>query len=52
MGTLQRSSPLSLTTRVRNCYLLLNEEMCTCDLARVLGVSESAASQHLQSSAR
>lgn len=35
-------------TRARIVHLLLNEEMCTCDLARVLGVSESAASQHLR----
>ena len=35
-------------TRARIVHLLLNEEMCTCDLAGVLGVSESAASQHLR----
>jgi DNA-binding transcriptional ArsR family regulator len=35
-------------TRARIVHLLLNEEMCTCDLARVLGVSEPAVSQHLR----
>ncbi len=39
---------LSDPTRTRIVHLLLHEEMCTCDLATVLGVSESAVSQHLR----
>ena len=32
----------------RIVHLLLHEEMCSCDLAMVVGVSESAVSQHLR----
>jgi ArsR family transcriptional regulator, lead/cadmium/zinc/bismuth-responsive transcriptional repressor len=39
---------LSDPTRARIVHLLLHEEMCTCDLAMVVGVSESAVSQHLR----
>jgi DNA-binding transcriptional ArsR family regulator len=39
---------LSDPTRARIVHLVLQEEMCTCDLAVVLGVSESAVSQHLR----
>jgi ArsR family transcriptional regulator len=35
-------------TRARIVHLLLQQEMCTCDLALVLGVSDSAVSQHLR----
>jgi DNA-binding transcriptional ArsR family regulator len=35
-------------TRARIVHVLLNQEMCTCDLAAVVGVSESAVSQHLR----
>ena len=35
-------------TRVRLVHVLLRQELCTCDLAATLGVSESATSQHLR----
>jgi DNA-binding transcriptional ArsR family regulator len=35
-------------TRVKLIYSLLNQELCTCDLAAVLDISESAVSQHLR----
>jgi DNA-binding transcriptional ArsR family regulator len=36
------------TTRVKLVHVLLRQELCTCDLAATLGVSESATSQHLR----
>lgn len=39
---------LSDPTRTRIVHVLLREEMCTCDIAAVVGVSESAVSQHLR----
>jgi ArsR family transcriptional regulator, lead/cadmium/zinc/bismuth-responsive transcriptional repressor len=41
-------SALADTTRVRLVHVLLRLELCTCDLAATLGVSESATSQHLR----
>jgi DNA-binding transcriptional ArsR family regulator len=35
-------------TRVRIVHTLLRQELCTCDIAAVLGASESAVSQHLR----
>jgi DNA-binding transcriptional ArsR family regulator len=35
-------------TRARIVHILLRQEMCTCDIAAVVGVSESAVSQHLR----
>jgi ArsR family transcriptional regulator, lead/cadmium/zinc/bismuth-responsive transcriptional repressor len=35
-------------TRVKLVHVLLRQELCTCDLAATLGVSESATSQHLR----
>lgn len=35
-------------TRARIVHVLLSQEMCTSDLAAVVGVSESAVSQHLR----
>ncbi|MBO0838532.1 MAG: helix-turn-helix transcriptional regulator [Actinobacteria bacterium] len=35
-------------TRARLVQVLLSQEMCTSDLAAVVGVSESAVSQHLR----
>ena len=35
-------------TRVRIVHALARQELCTCDLAAVVGVSESAVSQHLR----
>ncbi|HZU19312.1 MAG TPA: metalloregulator ArsR/SmtB family transcription factor [Candidatus Dormibacteraeota bacterium] len=35
-------------TRARIVHVLLSQEMCTCDLAAVVGVSEPSVSQHLR----
>lgn len=35
-------------TRARLIHTLLRQELCTCDLAAVLGKSESGVSQHLR----
>ena len=35
-------------TRVKIVYSLLNQELCTCDLAAIADISESAVSQHLR----
>jgi len=35
-------------TRARLVHTLARQELCTCDLAAVVGVSESAVSQHLR----
>lgn len=39
---------LADSTRVNIVYSLLHQELCTCDLATIVGVSESAISQHLR----
>jgi len=39
---------LADATRAKIVYSLLRQELCTCDLAAVLRVSESAVSQHLR----
>jgi DNA-binding transcriptional ArsR family regulator len=39
---------LADATRVKLVHVLLRRELCTCDLAATLGVSESATSQHLR----
>jgi ArsR family transcriptional regulator len=35
-------------TRARIVHILLRQEMCTCDISALVGVSESAVSQHLR----
>src|SRR5579875_2398544 len=35
-------------TRAKIVHTLLRQELCTCDLAAVVGVSESGVSQHLR----
>src|SRR4051812_18217627 len=35
-------------SRAKIVYSLLDQELCTCDLAAIVGISESAVSQHLQ----
>jgi DNA-binding transcriptional ArsR family regulator len=35
-------------TRAKIVHMLLGQEMCTCDLAAVLGISEPGVSQHLR----
>lgn len=39
---------LADTSRVKIVYALLQQELCVCDLAAVVGISESATSQHLR----
>lgn len=39
---------LADSTRVKIVYSLLHQELCTCDLASIAGVSESVISQHLR----
>ena len=36
------------TTRIKILYVLLEKEMCTCDLAEVLGMTQSAVSHQLK----
>lgn len=38
---------LSDPTRAKIVYSILQQELCTCDLAAITGISESAVSQHL-----
>jgi ArsR family transcriptional regulator len=39
---------LADATRAKIVHLLLHQELCTCDIAAVLGVSHSCVSQHLR----
>jgi len=39
---------LADSTRAKILYSLLRQDLCTCDLATILGASESAVSQHLR----
>jgi DNA-binding transcriptional ArsR family regulator len=39
---------LADTTRAKIVHLLLQQELCTCDLAALVGISESGVSQHLR----
>lgn len=39
---------LADSTRAKIVYSLLRQELCTCDLAAIIGSSESAVSQHLR----
>lgn len=39
---------LADTSRVKIVYALLQQELCVCDVAAVVGISESATSQHLR----
>ena len=41
-------SALADANRVKICYSLVDSEMCVSDLAFAVGISESAASQHLR----
>lgn len=35
-------------TRAKIVHILLHQELCTCDIAAVVGVTDSAVSQHLR----
>ncbi len=39
---------LADATRAKIVYSLLHQDLCTCDLAAIVGVSEPAVSQHLR----
>ncbi len=39
---------LADATRAKIVHVLLHQELCTCDIAAVVGVSESGVSQHLR----
>ncbi|MBF6612132.1 MAG: helix-turn-helix transcriptional regulator [Chloroflexi bacterium] len=39
---------LADTSRAKVVYSLLWQELCTCDLAAIVGISESSVSQHLR----
>jgi len=39
---------LADSTRVKIVHALLHQELCSCDLASVVGISKSGASQHLR----
>lgn len=39
---------LADTTRAKIVHTLLRQELCTCDIAAVAGITESGASQHLR----
>ena len=39
---------LSDPTRAKMVYYLLDQDLCTCDLAELVGISQSAVSQHIR----
>ncbi|MCL5958159.1 MAG: metalloregulator ArsR/SmtB family transcription factor [Chloroflexi bacterium] len=39
---------LADSSRAKIVYSLLHQELCTCDMAAIVGLSESAVSQHLR----
>lgn len=41
-------SALADSNRAKIVYSLLHQELCVCDIAAVLGISDSAVSQHLR----
>ena len=47
-GVADLFSALADPTRAKIIHALLRQELCTCDLAAVAGVSESGVSQHLR----
>ena len=47
-GLAETFSALADPNRAKIIYSLMGGEMCVCDMAAVLGVSESAVSQHLR----
>lgn len=44
----QTFATLADPTRARIIHLLVQAEMCTCDLAAVVGITDAAVSQHLR----
>lgn len=47
-GVAQLFGALADPTRAKIIHSLLRQELCTCDLAAVVGVTESGISQHLR----
>ena len=48
IGLAELFGALADSTRAKIVHLLLHEELCTCDIAAVLGISDSGVSQHLR----
>lgn len=47
-GVADLFAALADPTRARLVHALVSDELCTCDLALLLGITESAVSQHLR----
>jgi ArsR family transcriptional regulator, lead/cadmium/zinc/bismuth-responsive transcriptional repressor len=47
-GVAETFRALADSSRAKIVYCLLRQELCTCDLAAILGHSESSVSQHLR----
>lgn len=47
-GLAETFGALADSNRAKILYSLSNQELCVCDLACVVGISESAVSQHLR----
>lgn len=48
VGLAELFGALSDSTRARIVHLLVHRELCTCDIAAAIGVTDSAVSQHLR----
>ena len=48
IGLAELFGALADATRAKIVHTLLRQELCTCDLAAVVGISESGVSQHLR----
>lgn len=48
VGLAEVFGALADSNRAKIVYSLLQQELCVCDIAAVLGISESAVSQHLR----
>jgi len=47
-GLAETFSALADSNRAKIVYSLIDQELCVCDIACVVGISESAVSQHLR----
>lgn len=47
-GLAELFGALADTTRAKIVHALVHQELCTCDLAAITGISESGVSQHLR----
>jgi DNA-binding transcriptional ArsR family regulator len=48
VGLSELFGALSDSTRAKIVHMLLRQELCTCDIAAILGVTDSCVSQHLR----